>query len=130
MHQDIDEFTKTLLCKLMDDDGIGKQIRDIFQISCINLSCCSECNEMQGNCTLQNTLNILIIQFPWSQNTDLQLLLKHYSTSKVSKGNVVGKNCKRKPMNHCLKFIKSFLYIFFVVLQRCQYNFLQKESYL
>ena len=64
MHQDIDEFTKTLLCKLMDDDGIGKQLRDIFQISCINLSCCSECNQMQGNCTLQNTLKILIIQFP------------------------------------------------------------------
>ena len=35
-HQDIDEFIKTLLHKLMDDDGIGKQVRDIFQIGCIN----------------------------------------------------------------------------------------------
>ena len=85
IHQDIDEFIKTLLHKLMDDDGIGKQVRDIFQISCINLSRCLKCNEMQGNCTLQNTLNIPIIQLPRLQNTDLESLLKHYSTSEVSK---------------------------------------------
>ena len=85
IHQDIDEFIKTLLHKLMDDDGIGKQVRDIFQISCINLSRCLKCNEMQGNCTLQNTLNIPIIQLPRSQNTDLESLLKHYLTSYVSK---------------------------------------------
>ena len=36
IHQDTDEFIKTLLRKLMDDDGIGKQVRDIFQIGCIN----------------------------------------------------------------------------------------------
>ena len=124
IHQDIDEFIKTLLHKLMDDDGIGKQVRDIFQISCINLSRCLKCNEMQGNCTLQNTLNIPIIQLPRSQNTDLESLLKHYSTPKVSKGNTGCKNCKRKPRNHCVKFIKSFPCIFFVVLQRCQYHFL------
>ena len=58
IHQDIDEFIKALLHKLMDYDGIGKQVRYIFQISCINLSRCLKCNEMQGNCTLQNTLNI------------------------------------------------------------------------
>ena len=130
IHQDIDEFIKTLLHKLMDDDGIGKQVRDIFQISCINLSRCLKCNEMQGNCTLQNTLNIPIIQLPRSQNTDLESLLKHYSTSEVSKGNMVCKNCKRKPRNHCVKFVKSFPCIFFAVLQRCQYDFLQKKSYL
>ena len=48
IHQDIDEFIKTLLHKLMDDDGIGKQVRDIkqvsFQISCINLIRCLKCN--------------------------------------------------------------------------------------
>ena len=130
IHQDIDEFIKTLLHKLMDDDGIGKQVRDIFQISCIKLSRCLKCNEMQGNCTLQNTLNIPIIQLPRSQNTDLESLLKHYSTSEVSKGNMVCKNCKRKPRNHCVKFVKSFPCIFFAVLQRCQYDFLQKKSYL
>ena len=48
IHQDIYEFIKTLLHKLMDDDDIGKQVRDIFQISCINLSHCLKCNEMQG----------------------------------------------------------------------------------
>ena len=125
IHQDIDEFIKTLLHKLIDDDdGIGKQVRDIFQISCINLSRCSKCNEMQGNCSLQNTLNVSIIQLPRSQNTDLESLLKHYSFPKVSKGNTVCKNCKRKPRNHCVKFIKSFPCIFFVVLKRCQYHFL------
>ena len=31
IHLDIDEFIKTLLHKLMDDDGIGKQVRDIFK---------------------------------------------------------------------------------------------------
>ena len=125
IHQDIDEFIKTLLHKLIDDDdGIGKQVRDIFQISCINLSRCSKCNEMQGNCSLQNTLNVPIIQLPRSQNTDLESLLKHYSFPKVSKGNTVCKNCKRKPRNHCVKFIKSFPCIFFVVLKRCQYHFL------
>ena len=49
IHQDIDELIKTLLHKLMDDDCIGKQVRDIFQVSCINLSRCLKCNEMQGN---------------------------------------------------------------------------------
>ena len=39
IHQDIDEFIKTLLDKLMDDD-IGKHIMYIFQMSCINLSHC------------------------------------------------------------------------------------------
>ena len=71
----------------MDYDGIGKQVRYIFQISCINLSRCLKCNEMQGNCTLQNTLNIPIIQLPRSQNTDLESLLKHYSTSEVRISN-------------------------------------------
>ena len=85
IHQDIDEFLKTLLHKLMDDDVIGKQVRDIFQTSCIYLSCCLKCNEMQGNCTLQNTLDIPVIQLPRSKNTDLESLLKHYSTSQVSK---------------------------------------------
>ena len=43
IHQDIDEFIKTLLHKLIDDDdGIGKQVRDIFQISCINLRRCMQ----------------------------------------------------------------------------------------
>ena len=45
----------------MDDDGIGKLVGYIFQISCINLNRCLKCNEMQGNCTLQNTLGIPII---------------------------------------------------------------------
>ena len=36
IHQDTDEFIKTLLHKSMDDDGIGKQVRGIFQIVCIN----------------------------------------------------------------------------------------------
>ena len=63
IHQGIDEFIKALLHKLMDDDGIGKQVRDIFQISCINLSRCLKCNEMQSNCTLQNTSNIPIFSF-------------------------------------------------------------------
>ena len=49
IHQDIDELIKTLLHKLMDDDCIGKQVRDIFQISCINLSRCLKFNEIQGN---------------------------------------------------------------------------------
>ena len=49
IHQDIDEFIKRLLHKLMDDDGTGKQVRDIFQINCINLSRCLKCSEMQGN---------------------------------------------------------------------------------
>ena len=49
IHQDIDEFIKRLLHKLMDDDGTGKQVRDIFQIKCINLSRCLKCSEMQGN---------------------------------------------------------------------------------
>ena len=40
IHQGIDEFIKTLLHKLMDDDDIGKHIRYIFQMSCINLSRC------------------------------------------------------------------------------------------
>ena len=44
IHQDIDEFIKTLLHKLMDDDRIGKQVRDIFQISCINLRRCMQWN--------------------------------------------------------------------------------------
>ena len=130
IHQDIDEFIKKILHKLMDDDGIGKQVRDIFQISCINLNRCLKCNEMQGNCTLQNTLNIQIIQLPRPQNTDLESLLKHNSNSEVSQGKMVFKNCKRKPRNHCVKFVKSFPSIFFVVLQRCQYGFLQKKSYL
>ena len=95
IHQDIDELIKTLLDKLMDDDGIGKQVRYIFQVSSINLSRCLKCNEIKGNCTLQNTLNIPMIQLPRSQNTDLESLLKHYSTSEVSKGNMVCKNCKR-----------------------------------
>ena len=43
IYQDIYEFIKTLLHELMDDDGIGKQVRDIFQISCINLSRCLKC---------------------------------------------------------------------------------------
>ena len=113
----------------MDDDGIAKQVRDIVQISCISLSRCLKCSEMQGNCTLQNTFNILIIQPPRSQNTDLESLLKHYSTSQVSKRNMVCKNCKRKPRNHCVKFVKSFPCILFAVLQRCQYDFFQKKSY-
>ena len=100
IHQDIDEFIKTLFHKLIDDDGIGKQVRDIFQRSCINLIRCLKCNEMQGNCTLQNILNIPIIQLPRSQNTDLKSLLKHYSTSEVGKDNMVCKNCRRKPRNH------------------------------
>ena len=50
---------------------------------------------MQGNCTLQNTLNISIIQRPEFQNTDLDSLLKPYSTSEVSKGNMICKNCKK-----------------------------------
>ena len=95
IHQDIDELIKTLLDKLMDDDGIGKQVRYIFQVSSINLSRCLKCNKIKGNCTLQNTLNIPMIQLPRSQNTDLESLLKHYSTSEVSKGNMVCKNCKR-----------------------------------
>ena len=68
IHQDTDEFIKTLLHKLMDDGSTGKQVGDIFQISCTNLGRCFKCNEMQGNCTLQNTLNIPIIQLPRSQN--------------------------------------------------------------
>ena len=71
IHQDIDEFIKTLLHKLMDDDGIGKQVRDIFQISCINLSRCLKCNEMQSNCTLPNILNIPIIQLSKSQKIQI-----------------------------------------------------------
>ena len=130
IHQDIGEFIKTLLHKLMDDDGIEKKVRYIFQISCINLSRCLKCNEMQSNCTLQNTLKIPIIQLPRSKNADLESLLKHYSTSEVIKGIMVCKNCKRKPKNHCVKFIKYFPCIFFVVLQRYQYDFLQKKSYL
>ena len=43
---------------------------------------------------------------------------------------MVCKNCKRKPRNHCVKFVTSFPCIFFAVLQRCQYDFLQKKSYL
>ena len=43
---------------------------------------------------------------------------------------MVCKNCKRKPGNHCVKFVKSFPCIFFVALQRCQYDFLRKKSYL
>ena len=105
----------------MDYDGIGKQVRYIFQISCINLSRCLKCNEMQGNCTLQNTLNIPIIQLPRSQNTDLESLLKHYSTSEVSKSNMVWKNCNRKPRN------QSFPFIFFAVLQICQNYFFRKN---
>ena len=31
IHQDIDAFIKTLLRKLIYDDGIGKQVRDIFK---------------------------------------------------------------------------------------------------
>ena len=65
----------------MDDDGIGKQVRDIFQIRWINLSRSLKCNEMQGNWTLQNTLNIPRSQLPISQKTDLESLLKHYSTA-------------------------------------------------
>ena len=83
---------------------------------------------MQGNYTLQNTLNIPTFQLPRSQNTDLESLLKHYPISEVSKDKMVCKNCKRKPRNHCVK--KSFPCIFFAVLQICQYDFLQKESYL
>ena len=66
----------------MDDDGIGKQVRGIIQISCINLSPWLKCNEMQSNCTLQIILNIPIIQLPRSQNTDLESLLKHYQLPK------------------------------------------------
>ena len=105
----------------MDDDGIGKQVRDIIQISCINLSRLLTCNEMQSNCTLQNILNIPIIQLPRSQNTDLESLLKHFSTSEVSKSNMVCKNCNRKPRN------QSFPCIFFAVLQICQNCFFRKN---
>ena len=35
IYQDLHEFIKTLLHKLMDDDGIEKQVTDIFQISFI-----------------------------------------------------------------------------------------------
>ena len=66
---------------------------------------------MQGNWTLQNTLNIPIFQLLRSQNTDLESLLKHYSAPEVSKGKMVCKNCKRKPKNHCVKFVKSSLHI-------------------
>ena len=114
----------------MDDDGIGNQVKDIFQISCINLSRCLKSSKMQGNFTLQNTLNIPIIQLPRSQNADPELLLKHYSTSEVSKDNMICKNCKRRPRNHCVKFVKSFPCIFSVVLQICQNDFLQNKSYL
>ena len=31
IHLDTDKFIKALLHKLMDDDGIGKQVRDIFK---------------------------------------------------------------------------------------------------
>ena len=82
---------------------------------------------MQGNCTLQNTLTIPIIQLLRSQNTDLESLLKHYSTSEVSEGNIVCKNCKRKPRNNCMEFLKSFSYIFFVVLQ-CSEKILFSED--
>ena len=95
IHQDIDEFIKTLLHKLRDDDGIGKQVSDIFQKRCINLSRCLKYNEMQGNCTLQNTLNIPTFQLPRSQNRDLESLLKRYSISEVSKDKMVCKNCKK-----------------------------------
>ena len=44
IHQDIDEFIKTLLHKLRDDDGTGKHVSDIFQKSCINLSRCLKYN--------------------------------------------------------------------------------------
>ena len=47
IHQDIDEFIKRLLHKLMDDDGTGKQVRDIFQIKCINLSRCLKCKVIE-----------------------------------------------------------------------------------
>ena len=46
IYQDIDELIKMLLQKLMDDNGIGKQVRVVFQISCINLSRCLKCNEI------------------------------------------------------------------------------------
>ena len=48
----------------------------------------------------------------------------------MSKGNMACKSCERKPRNHCVRFVKSFPCIFFAVLQRCQYDFLQKKSYL
>ena len=77
IHQDIDQFIKTLLHKLMDDNVIGKQVNIKHKFKLLF--------EMQGNCTLQNILNIPIIQLPRSQDTDLESLLKHYSPSKVSK---------------------------------------------
>ena len=90
---------------------LENKLEIFFQIRCINLSRCLKWNEMQGNWTLQNTLNIPIFQLLRSQNTDLESLLKHYSTPEVSKGKMVCKNCKRKPKNHCVKFVKSSLHI-------------------
>ena len=43
---------------------------------------------------------------------------------------MVYKKCKRKPRNYCVKFGKSSPYIFFAVLQICQFDLLQKKSYL
>ena len=43
---------------------------------------------MQGNRTLQNTLNTPTIQLPRSQNIDLESLLKHYLNSKANKSTV------------------------------------------
>ena len=43
---------------------------------------------------------------------------------------MVCKNCKGKPRNQYVKFVKSFPCIIFGFLQKCQYNFLQKISYL
>ena len=61
----------------MDDNVIGKQVNIKRKFKSLF--------EMQGNCTLQNILNIPIIQLPRSQDTDLESLLKHYSPSEVSK---------------------------------------------
>ena len=85
IHQDIDVFIKTLLHKLMNDDGIGKHVREFFEIRCIKISRYLKCNEMQVTWTLQNTLNIPIIQLLESQNIDLESLHKYYSTFEVSK---------------------------------------------
>ena len=86
----------------MDDDGIGKQVRGIFEI---------HSNNSASKITKYRS----------------RVPVKHYSTSEVSKGNMVCKNCERKPRNHCVKFVKSFPCIFFTVLERCQYDFLQKK---
>ena len=68
----------------MNDDGIGKYVREIFEISCIKISRYLKYNKMQVIYALQNTLNIPIIQL--SQNADLESLYKWFA--KTVKGNL------------------------------------------